>query len=406
MNDVLLDSAVELAQIPSAVALGAQTLIEPDDPLLVHYVQDELRPRFRRAGVLDIVDLPGNQFAVRFGSGKGPCLALVAYTPTQHHNLMADPWSGRIRTPVELGIDEPCVFGQGITQNKAHQACLLSLAHWLAGSDSTVDGTVLLCVNNEGRSSHDCSDAMLAGLPVRPDLVVQLFNTGFEVSIGNRGRADLYVEVHGPAAHSAAPPDGGGVIAVTNRVLNRIAELDSSVRQRADARLGHEQAVPYQVVFEPLAPHTLPSYARITVDRRLLPGSAPDDTADELRTALDGLAPDGYEITVRCGVSMLPAVFPDDASALLTPLDEAVHEHLGAPAKHTVYGGSFDAGGPLAHGVPTVMFGVPDEGDLLGEDFLRVSLLRAQERILRSTITGFCGGTGAASSAPTERQRS
>lgn len=404
MNDVLLRSVVELARIPSAVPLGRHTLIEPDDPLLVDYVQHHLRPMFVDIGCTDIIDLPRNQFAVRFGSGDGPCLAMVAYTATQHHNLMADPWSGRIATPLESGVDEPCVFGQGITQNKVHQACQLSIAAWLAGRGARFDGTLLLCVNNEGRSSNDCSSAMLDALPVVPELMVQLFPTGFEISVGNRGRVDLHVEVCGQAAHSSTPPPGGGVIAATTEVLNRISALDADVRRRAHPRLGHEQVIPYQVVFDPLAPHTLPASAHITVDRRLLPGTDPQSTADELRRALDGLDV-GCEITVRAGVVMLPAEFPEECAGLLEPLEGAIQRHSGSAAARTIYGGSFDAGGPSARGVPTVMFGVPEEGDLLGDDFVRISDLRLQERILRSTVETFFGidDAEAAQTAPRSR---
>ncbi|MHA6630065.1 M20 family metallopeptidase [Pseudonocardia sichuanensis] len=388
MSDLLLESAVDLARIPSAVPPGANTLIEPDDPLLVDYVQKHLRPRFVGVGCRDVLDLPRNQFAVRFGTGAGPCLALVAYTPTQHHNLMADPWSGRIATPP--GIDEPCLFGQGITQNKVHQACLLSTAAWLSRSDPELDGTLLLCINNEGRSSHDCSNALLDALPVRPDLMIQLFPTAFAISTGNRGRIDLHVDVSGRASHSSTPPPGGGVIATARQVLNRIDALDADVRRRVHPRLGHEHAVPYQVVFEPLAPHTLPASARITVDRRLLPGTDPDGTADELRRALEGLD-DHCEVTVRPGVRMLPAEFPADRAALLEPLERAVGAYRGSPAAHTTYGGTFDAGGPSARGVPTVMFGVPEEGDLLGDDFVRVSDLRLQDRIVQDMVATFFG---------------
>jgi acetylornithine deacetylase/succinyl-diaminopimelate desuccinylase-like protein len=405
VNDFLINSVVDLARVPSAVPLGRNTLIEPDDPILVEYVQQHLRPKFQEIGCTGIIDLPRNQFAVRFGSGDGPCLALVAYTPTQHHNLMSDAWSGRIATPRELGIDEPCVFGQGISQNKAHQATLLSVAKWLTEDGMQFDGTLLLCVNNEGRSSHDCSNAMLDALPVTPDLLIQLFPTGFGISVGNRGRTDLHVDLLGKATHSSTPPPGGGIIAATTQVLNRIRVLNTEVRRRRHARLGHEQVVPYQVVFDPLAPHTLPASAHLTLDRRLLPGTDPYATAAELRAALDDLDGTGCEIVVRPGVTMLPAEFPEERIALLEPLDHAVQQHLGTPAEHVIYGGSFDAGGPLAHGVPTVMFGVPEEGDILGEDFVRISDLRKQEAILFSTVGTFFGHVDAPASQSNRRYR-
>ncbi|MEV1172840.1 peptidase dimerization domain-containing protein [Nonomuraea sp. NPDC049784] len=384
-GEYVVDVLAALARVPSAVPLGAETLIAPDHPTLVRYVQDHLRPAFLATGATDVIDLPANQFAVRFGDGDGPTLALMAYTPTQHHNLMPDPWSGRIRTPVELGVDEPCLFGQGVSQNKAHQACLLDLARWIASERVELHGTLLLCVNNEGRSSHDCSRAILDALPRRPDLVIQLFCTGFEVSVGNRGRVDVIVEVQGTAAHSSNPPDGGRVIDVVADVVVRLRELDAVVRARAEhPELGREQVVPYLVSYEPLAPHTLPASARITVDRRLLPGTDPAKAAEEIAAALEGL--EGCE--VRPGVTMLPAYLPPERREVLGSLDAAIRERLGE-SRHGVYGGSFDAGGPYERGIPTVMFGVPAEGDLLGDDFVRLSAVRDEAAVLRDTVTRF-----------------
>ena len=40
------------------------------------------------------------------------------YTPAQHHNLMPDPFSGAIANAGEYGVDEPAVFGQGVSQCK------------------------------------------------------------------------------------------------------------------------------------------------------------------------------------------------------------------------------------------------------------------------------------------------
>jgi acetylornithine deacetylase/succinyl-diaminopimelate desuccinylase-like protein len=389
VNGYLIDTLADLAKEPSAVPLGRETLIAPDDPILVRYVQEVLRPRFIGLGACDVLDLPLNQFAVRFGTGNGPCLALTAYTPTQHHNLMSDPWSGRIRTPLELGVDEPCLFGQGVTQNKVHQACLLSLAKWLVEEDVTIDGTLLLCVNNEGRSTHDCSMAMLDALPVRPDLMIQLFNSSFDVHVGNRGRIDVYVHVRGVATHSSSPPPTGRVIGTVGEILRRIEVLDEQVRVTAHPSLGHEQAVPYQVVFEPLAPHTLPDYAKVTVDRRLLPGTDPQAAADQLAEALGDLSSFGCEVEVEAGVTMLPALFPSESAGLLDALDDSIRLHLKQEPTHAFYGGSFDAGGPLARGIPTVMFGAPIEGTVLGDDFIRLSVARTQEAVLKSTVERF-----------------
>ena len=40
---------------------------------------------------------------------------------------MDEPFSGRVANAREYGMDEPCVFGQGVSQNKAHQAVMLTV---------------------------------------------------------------------------------------------------------------------------------------------------------------------------------------------------------------------------------------------------------------------------------------
>ena len=82
----------------------------------------------------------------------------------------------------------------------------------------------------------------------------------------------------------------------------------------------------------------------------LLPGSDPTAAADEIRAALDGTG-SGCQIRVRPGVAMLPAYLPPERRGILTALDAAIRTHHGEP-KYTIYGGTFNAGGPYFRGIP------------------------------------------------------
>ena len=113
----LVDTLVRLLRVPTEVPLGPQTLMEPDDPKLVHYVQEVVRPELVLLGAYRLIDAPGNQLVVRLGQGRSPAaLLLQVYTPTQHSNFMAEPFSGKIAVPP--GETEPCAYGQGASQNK------------------------------------------------------------------------------------------------------------------------------------------------------------------------------------------------------------------------------------------------------------------------------------------------
>jgi acetylornithine deacetylase/succinyl-diaminopimelate desuccinylase-like protein len=385
----LLEALRRLCRIPSAVPLGPETLIDPDDPIITGYLNRGPRKEFDDLGLTSVVELPMNQFAVRFGDGRGPCLAIMAYTPTQHNNLMADPWSGHVRIPTEHGVDEPCVFGQGVSQNKAHQATLVDLARWLHRDETPIRGTLWLMINNEGRSSHACSEAAIEMLPTRPDNVLQLFPTGFDATVGNRGRIDVHVHIRGRAQHSSQAPLNGRVIDTAAEFVTRLGRLDEQVRQRTHERLGSERAVVYQMIFDPVAPHTLPSAAKVTVDRRLLPSTDVEAAVDEIRRIAADLTGPDCAVTVEPGVSMRP-VLVDTDPPVLQALRTAGDRHLGRPLREVIYSATFDAGGPAGLGIPTIMFGLPAEGDdLLGDDFVRVSALRRQAKILRSTVRRF-----------------
>ena len=343
----LINTLAELARVPTEVPLGPNTFMEPDDPKLVHYVQRELRPRIQSLGKFDVADVPRNQLLVRIGEGTSPASMLVmVYTPTQHHNLMDDPFSGKIDTAAQWGFDEPCVFGQGVTQNKAHHAVMLSLLKMIAENHISLKGTLYFGVNNEGRSSHDCSRAILDTIDRLPDFGVILIGTGLRVSLGNRGRVDVNVEVRGKASHSSAPGAGLSAIDGANEVLNRLKQMRF---EGTHPILVGRHVLAYQISYEPVAPHTLPEVAHIKVDRRLLPGDDPELATGEVRDAIGDMSP--YEITVDMGPYMLPALVDPDHFGVLA----LVHEHREVVGENpeTIYGqGTYDAGGPCSAGVP------------------------------------------------------
>lgn len=380
----LTDTLVALAQVPADVPMGTEVFMAPDDPKLVHYVQHVLRPRLTAIGAYDLIDAPGNQIIARYGQGTSVAsLLLQVYTPIQHHNQMADPWSGKIARAAAWGFDEPCVFGQGITQNKAHQAIVLTILKRLLEDRLPLAGTLYIAINNEGRSSHACTEAILGALDTKPDFAILLTNTGRRISLGNRGRVDVNVTVRGKAVHSSAPQNGLSAIDGAHEVMARLKAMDLP---GGHPQLGGRHVIPYQVTYSPLAPHTLPDTAFLRVDRRLLPGDDPAEAAAEVRRAIGDMNP--YEVTVEQGNYMLPALVDPEhrGVGLLTEAHKTVH----GAAPETYYGqGTYDAGGPCAAGVPAVMYGVGGGGGVLEDDFVPLSHLGSVARVITQTILTF-----------------
>jgi acetylornithine deacetylase/succinyl-diaminopimelate desuccinylase-like protein len=385
----LVTTLSALAQVPTDVPLGFDTLMEPDDPKLVHYVQNVVRPELTRLGLYDLIDVPRNQLVARMGRGtSGRSLLILNYTPTQHHNLMESPFSGRVANAAAYGCPEPAVFGQGVSQNKAHQAVMLAVLKMLVDSGVALAGRLYWAVNNEGRSSHACSEAILAALDGKPSFGVIQIGTGLKLSLGNRGRVDVNVHVGGKAAHSSAPQEGLGAIEGAHRVIDRLRGLTWPDRHPI---LGGRQAIVYKIRYEPVAPHTLPSDAYLTVDRRLLPGDVPEIATEEVRRAIGDLSP--YVVEVSTGVSMWPALVDPDHPGV-EALKSAHREVVGHEVE-VVYGqGTFDAGGPCRLGVPTVMYGATGGVWPTGADFVPISAVEAEARVLARLILSELGPEG------------
>lgn len=370
-------TASRLCREPTNVELGRQTLMEADDPKLVHYVQEVMRPELRRIGAPEPIDAGNNLVAAYGPAGTGRSVLIQSYCVSQHHNLMEDPFSGNVASASDFGFDEPAVFGMGVSQNKAHQAALLAVFKQLIDAGVQLGGRLYWSVNCEGRSSHACTSAILAALPETPSCCVVQYPTGLRLSLGNRGRVDVNVHVQGKSTHSSAPEAGLSAIEGANEVMNRLKTLVWPDRHPI---LGGRQAIVYKLAFEPLAPHTLPSDAYLTIDRRLLPGEDPEDAAEEIRRALGDLSPYGLE--VESGVCMLPAFVPPDEPHVRA-FKAACRDVRGQAAVEYHHGGTYDAGGTASAGIPTIMFGAacPAPG-LTGTDFVTVADMEAEANVL------------------------
>lgn len=371
----LAEMASAFAQVPTDVPVGFETLMEPDDPKLVHYVQDVIRPRLAPLDV-DLIEAPRNNLVAGVGSGSsGTSILFQNYTVTQHHNLMPEPFSGKIASAREFGFDEPAVFGQGVSQNKVHQAVMLTVLKLLRDANVRLDGRLYWAVNNEGRSSHDCSTAILRSLPEKPDFCV-LQVGGLRISLGNRGRVDVNVHVRGQATHSSSPQLGHSAIDGANEVLNRLRVLSWDDRHPI---LGGRHALVYKIRYEPIAPHTLPSDAYLTVDRRMLPGDQPTEAVTEIARAIGDMSPFGVEVTQ--GSHMWPSIVDADDAGVVALA--TAHRAVTGRDAETYYGqGSFDAGGPSSAGVPTVMYGAKAGVWPTGTDFVPISHIETEARVL------------------------
>ena len=67
----LMDTLVDIARVPTDVPLGSNVFMAPDDPKLVYYVQQVLRPELTALGAYDLMDVPDNLLKLVKGENVG-----------------------------------------------------------------------------------------------------------------------------------------------------------------------------------------------------------------------------------------------------------------------------------------------------------------------------------------------
>jgi len=378
------ETLIALARTPTDVPLG-QNEIEPTDPKIAHYVHDVVRPMIESLdlGPVQIDSL--NNLICRVGSGApSPSLLVMAYATSQHGNYTDPALEGRL-------IDGQ-VFGKGTAQNKGALAALLGALQIIASQKIRLRGTLTVVVNTESQSSHRCSAQLFDGAGLRADSGWLAMGTR-GIVIGHRGRVDVHVTIRGEAGHSSQPHLGKNAIFGLREALNRLADLRGRIT-RSDPGLGREHLEPYKLVTSPIAPHTMPDTATLTIDRRVLPGTDPADAVQEIRSALGDIPP--YEIDVRAGATHLPYRVARD-HPVVTALSSA-HAAVRGEAPWIGYVPyAFDAGYANSRGIPTVMFGPPTQRrretgpDVLASEFVPVSEVWDFTKIYAQAILSILG---------------
>jgi acetylornithine deacetylase/succinyl-diaminopimelate desuccinylase-like protein len=358
--------------------------IDPDDPRIAAFASELAAPELEALGAT--VEIDGlNNVVARFGPLTGNELALVSYCALHHGNEMDEPLRA-----TRLARDGAEIWrGLGASQGKGGFAAVCAALDLLQRRGVELAGSVTAVVSSEASSSHRSAESLYARLRPLPFGAVLTVGTGNRLSLGNRGRVDVVVEIPGEATHSSAPERGSNPIPRVGHVLERLESIGLGPERHE--LLGGRSLVPYKLICGPVAPHTIPSSCTLVLDRRLLPGDDPAAAVAEVAAALRGL-----DVDVIQGATMLPALVEADAR-VVTVLQEAAAAALGRRLDTFYPPYTFDAGYPCALGVPAVMCGpaTSDTGgsELLGEDVVSLDQLREAAALYAAAAASVsCGG--------------
>src|SRR6195256_5531563 len=209
---------IALVKVPSP-----QTELLEDEPLLKEFIRTAIEPRLRTMGFVDIrYDAMGNLIAA-YGSGaSGKSLMFIGNAMNQPASTMPNAYSGDVVDGAKFDLPGECVMGKGASEQKANLAAMLHAMEIVIASKVPVTGKLVFtcCLSGE-TGKHDAIRSVVEGAGVRADMAV-LGGTGLKVTLGNRGRIDMFVTVKGSPCHSSRPWDGINAITGATECIGRL----------------------------------------------------------------------------------------------------------------------------------------------------------------------------------------
>ena len=353
VDDAELDALfIELLRVPSE-----HTERMESDPAVTAFVADVVAPRLEAlTGVALRIDGMGNLLWQLGGTASQPAdgLLFMGYAMTYPASSMPEPFSGKVVPGERYGLDGPCVWGRGGCEQKAALAAMLAGVAAVTRSGWELARPLSLAVSTAGETGrHDAARYMLEqdGLTARHGIVG--LGTTNRVCLGNKGRIDVDVVVRGKSCHSSTPWAGVNAVDGARAVLER---LDGLVEGIAHPELGAASLAATHIESGPDILHTIQDHCRLTLDRRLLPGEAPEEALTAISRALTDMEP--WQVEVTQGNFMYPADVP--ASSAVAVALEAARAQAGEVGPAIYFPAALDAGYLNEKGIETVMFGPGD----------------------------------------------
>jgi acetylornithine deacetylase/succinyl-diaminopimelate desuccinylase-like protein len=348
---------IELVKVPSP-----QTELLEDEPLLKTFIKTAVEPRLRAMGFADIHYDPMGNLIAGYGAGaSGKSLMFIGNAMNQPASTMLNPYSGDVVDGAKYGLPGECVMGKGASEQKANLAAMLHAMETVIASRVPIAGKLIFtcCLSGE-TGKHDAIKSVVEGAGVRADMAV-LGGTGLKITLGNRGRIDVFVTVKGAPCHSSRPWDGINAITGATEAIRLL--LSKVKLGNSHPQLGKTSLTVNHIRSFPESTHTVQERCEFTLDRRLLPGEDPNEAfaeieriAKEVEQLADPVSGKNCAVDVRLGPFMYPSLVTME-SPIVKAILRASEVMLGQPVETYYSASAFDQGYLNHVGIPTANFG-------------------------------------------------
>lgn len=384
MNDEVLEltkkfiSVPGYAELPEKEANMARVLYE----ILASY---ELEPR-----LVDIGDGRYNVLCTLDSGRQGPVLTLCTHLDTV--------------PPYEMeGAFEPCIcgnrlYGRGAVDVRDILASMAVTMKRLKEALPSLRGKVrFLAVADEESGSLGMRYEVLHG--EKSDLVIVGEPTELNVGVAHKGVCWLQAEFFGKSAHGSVPDKGHSAILDAVLAINGIYEkIVPSFAEKRNALLGLP-TVNVGVFQGGTRTTIVPDYARINIDRRLVPGESSQTALKELDDLLAVCTRESPQMRFRTDVILggMSAPYPpldsSDRKQIVDLITSSVRKTAGQDKMTIPLSFWTDAALPAYFcGTPAVVIGPGNIAQAHANDeFVELDQLSLSAEVYYNLVLSVCG---------------
>ncbi|MCG6954680.1 MAG: ArgE/DapE family deacylase [Gemmatimonadetes bacterium] len=333
------------------------------------------------ARVVDVA--PGRCNVVARLAGTGPTLLLNGHMDTVGVE-------GMTVEPFAASMSQGRIWGRGSCDMKAGVAALMAAAARLAQIGPRPDLVVVLTADEEHASLG--MDALVrSGL--RADLAVVCEPTGLAVMPAHKGFAWIEARFRGVAAHGSRPELGVDAIRHAALFVSALDGYGEELKRRPPHPLLRWGSLHAGTIHGGTAESVYPEECQLRVERRTLPGEAPETVLEEFQRVLDEVASLEPKMDAELDMTLhRPGTEVDGDSRLVQGLLQASDLH-GVEPRVEGMSAWVDAAFLNEAGIPAVCYGPGDIAQAhTADEWVNAGEIVTCARVLESFARGLVAG--------------
>lgn len=238
------------------------------------------------------VDKYGNTIGIVDGNKPGKTLLFEGHMDTVPIGKISD-WDTE---PFEPTLKDNKIYGRGASDMKGALAAMaVATAEFAEESKRDFPGKIAVA----GVVQEECFEGVASrniSKIYKPDYVVIGEASQLNLKIGQRGRAEIQIEVFGKPAHSANPEKGINAVYKMCKIIDRIRKMPLNYSEK----LGKGIIELVDIRSEPYpGASVVPEYCIATFDRRLLVNETPESVMEPIKKIINNLKKEDPELDAK-----------------------------------------------------------------------------------------------------------